>query len=107
MQCVPIYCLADVERASPKGAVAQDAASTVPPILSLDDITSMEDITSLENLQLDDLKTGVGRGAAESSPDRVRNFRRTVKAMSTQVTPQTSPLGELIVTHLEFTFLYM
>ena len=80
-------------RASESAGAA--ASSSVPPILSLDDITSMEDITSLENLQLDDVKPGVVPGSADNSPDRVRNFRRTVKAMSTQVTPQTSPLGKI------------
>lgn len=55
----------------------------------------MEDITSLEDLELNEPKKAESASALESgSPDRVRKFRRTVKAMSTQVTPQTSPLGE-------------
>ena len=64
---------------------------TVPNITSLEDITSMEDITSLEELQLDEVKNEGGL----TSPDRVEKFRQTVKAMSTQVTPQTSPLGNV------------
>ena len=51
----------------------------------------MEDITSLEELQLDEVKNEGGL----TSPDRVEKFRQTVKAMSTQVTPQTSPLGKV------------
>ncbi|XP_067942031.1 pecanex-like protein 1 [Watersipora subatra] len=74
------------------GASLDAASATVPTILSLDDITSMEDITSLEDLHLEELKTVAPSGTPENSPDRVKNFRRTVKAMSTQVTPQTSPL---------------
>ena len=53
----------------------------------------MEDITSLEELQLDEVKNEGGL----TSPDRVEKFRQTVKAMSTQVTPQTSPLGKVTV----------
>jgi len=68
------------------GAAGEDGGKGVK---SLEDITSMEDIVSLEALQLDQLKTS----AASDKNDRVRSFRRTVKAMSTQVTPQTSPLS--------------
>lgn len=71
-------------------SAASGTQAAMPNITSLEDITSMEDITSLEDLQLDDLKSE----SAITSPDRVEKFRRTVKAMSTQVTPQTSPLGK-------------
>ncbi|KAF6029232.1 hypothetical protein EB796_012459 [Bugula neritina] len=82
-----VTVVVDVERngAGDVGAAGEDGGKGVK---SLEDITSMEDIVSLEALQLDQLKTN----AASDKNDRVRSFRRTVKAMSTQVTPQTSPL---------------
>ena len=98
-----LWLIIDVERqneaagpsASPivgaNAAVSAPHSQTVPNITSLEDITSMEDITSLEELQLDEVKNEGGL----TSPDRVEKFRQTVKAMSTQVTPQTSPLGNV------------
>lgn len=67
-----------------------------PTITSLEDITSMEDVTSLLDLKLDDKLYSVA-----ASPDYVQDFRRTVKAMSTQVTPQSSPLSMFYMTRRE------
>ena len=67
-----------------------DVEKLAPTVTSLEDITSIEDITSLEDLKDD----------GPISANRVQDFRRTVKAMSTQVTPQTSPKRRLPVFYI-------